>query len=103
MQDSIPQRKGALQRPWCYPRTPETLLCMLSMMLYGMGYPCGQLEPAVASQSGCVSSQCLEHPQPAHWPWLYILLCAQERCREQGSQYQLYWPFSDFAACFPPP
>ncbi|OPJ83129.1 hypothetical protein AV530_010539 [Patagioenas fasciata monilis] len=26
MQDSIPQRKGALQRPLGYPRTPETLI-----------------------------------------------------------------------------
>ncbi|XP_066044456.1 uncharacterized protein [Chamaea fasciata] len=32
MQDSIPQRKEALQRPWCYPRTPETLLISVAVL-----------------------------------------------------------------------
>ncbi|KAK2515429.1 hypothetical protein Q9966_015335 [Columba livia] len=36
MQDSIPQRKGALQRPLGYPRTPETLNLMVFLKVgYG--------------------------------------------------------------------
>ncbi|XP_076201063.1 uncharacterized protein LOC143163499 isoform X2 [Aptenodytes patagonicus] len=53
MQDSIPQRKGALQRPLGYPRTPETLIIYIrlrSLCNYAGELNCKKVDVVILSE-----------------------------------------------------
>ncbi|KAM6394292.1 uncharacterized protein J5M81_006843 isoform 1-T1 [Pluvialis apricaria] len=53
MQDSIPQRKRALQRPLGCPRTPETLIiytCIRSLCNYAVELNCKKMDVVIGSE-----------------------------------------------------